>query len=334
MHAPLTDQLDRSPTAPSLVPQAARLGATPDCRSAWRQRRGRQSVDDPGPRRGADGPPPSLSARRGTPLHGGATRPCPRTPPTLPDHLRVSGRRVDPETDRRGDAPRVRCHLPPDPGRPPLPGDPLEPTNTRPARPPTRRSGHHSLARRHLARPQQGAEAQQHTLLFREESGCYPLPSVVRTYAPIGQPPIVREWCTRDHVSAISAISPAGKVYFHSQDCAINSGDVVAGLEPLMREVSGRMSIMWDGAPMHRRHLIQAFLANGAPHQLHLERLPAYAPELNPGEGLWHSSQGSTGGTCAVAISHSSGMNAGARCDTSDENRASFEGVSRAQDFR
>src|SRR3712207_524405 len=91
MHEPLTDQLERSPTAPSLVPQAARLVATSDCRSAWRQRRGRQSVDDPRPRRGADGPPPSLSARSGTPLHGGATRPFTRTPPTRPDHLWVSG---------------------------------------------------------------------------------------------------------------------------------------------------------------------------------------------------------------------------------------------------
>src|ERR671915_386162 len=29
------------------------------------------------------------------------------------------------------------------------------------------------------------------------------------------------------------------------------------------------------------------FLRNGAAHRIHLERLPAYAPELNPGEGLW-----------------------------------------------
>jgi transposase len=28
-------------------------------------------------------------------------------------------------------------------------------------------------------------------------------------------------------------------------------------------------------------------LANGAARRLHLERLPAYAPGLNPGEGLW-----------------------------------------------
>ncbi|HZC02484.1 MAG TPA: transposase [Gammaproteobacteria bacterium] len=38
---------------------------------------------------------------------------------------------------------------------------------------------------------------------------------------------------------------------------------------------------------MHRSQVIRDFLANGAAQRLHLERLPAYAPELNPGEGLW-----------------------------------------------
>jgi transposase len=114
----------------------------------------------------------------------------------------------------------------------------------------------------------------------------------VRTYAPIGQTPILREWYTHDHLSAIAAISPAGKVYFHSQEWAINSADVIAFLEPLMREVSGRMVIIWDGAPIHRSQGIKDFLTNGAAQRIHLERLPAYAPELNPGEGVWQQLKG------------------------------------------
>jgi transposase len=110
---------------------------------------------------------------------------------------------------------------------------------------------------------------------------------VVRTYAPVGHTPILRDWCTRDHLSAISAIAPAGKLYFHCQDQAITSEDVVAFLEHLLREVPGRLVRIWDGAPMHRRHVIQEFLANGTAHRLQVERLPAYAPELNPGEGRW-----------------------------------------------
>jgi hypothetical protein len=87
---------------------------------------------------------------------------------------------------------------------------------------------------------------------------------VVRSYAPIGQTPILREWWTRDHLSAISAISPEGKLYFRCQDRAINSADVVAFLAHLRREVPGRMLMIWDGAPMHRSHVIKEFLANSA----------------------------------------------------------------------
>jgi transposase len=114
----------------------------------------------------------------------------------------------------------------------------------------------------------------------------------VRTYAPIGQTPILREWWTRDHLSAISAISPEGKVYFHSQESALNSADVVAFLEHLLREVPGRMVIIWDGAPIHRSQVIQEFLVNGTAQRIHVERLPAYAPDLNPGEGLWQQLKG------------------------------------------
>jgi transposase len=127
----------------------------------------------------------------------------------------------------------------------------------------------------------------------------------VRTYAPVGQTPTLREWCTRDHLSAISALSPQGKLYFHSQDRTINSDDVVAFLEHLRREVPGRMVLIWDGAPIHRSHTLREFLTNGASQRLHLERLPAYAPELNPGEGLWHQLKGvELRHVCGVDLPH------------------------------
>ncbi len=128
---------------------------------------------------------------------------------------------------------------------------------------------------------------------------------MVRTYAPVGQTPTLREGCTRDHLSAISALSPQGKLYFHSQDRTINSDDVVAFLEHLLREVPGRIVIIWDGAPIHRSHTIREFLTNGASQRLHLERLPAYAPELNPGEGLWQQLKGvELRHVCGVDLPH------------------------------
>ncbi len=43
-----------------------------------------------------------------------------------------------------------------------------------------------------------------------------------------------------------------------------------------------------DGSPIHRAQAVKDFLAKGAAKRLHLERLPAYAPELNPQEGVWN----------------------------------------------
>jgi hypothetical protein len=167
-----------------------------------------------------------------------------------------------------------------------MPGDPLEPATAHAARSPARRSGHGARAPSHVACHQPGAQAQQPQIFFRDEAGFYPWPSVVRTDAPTGQTPVLRDWCTRDHLSAITAISPAGKLSFHGQDRPLTSVDVMGFLEHLLREVPGRMVLIWDGAPIHRRQVIQEFLANGAAQRMHLERLPADAPELNPDEGV------------------------------------------------
>jgi transposase len=89
------------------------------------------------------------------------------------------------------------------------------------------------------------------------------------------------------------------------QDRAINSDDVVVFLVHLRREVAGSLVVIWDGAPIHRSHTLKEFLANGAARRIHLERLPAYAPELNPDEGLWQQLKGvELRNGCCVAIPH------------------------------
>jgi transposase len=49
-----------------------------------------------------------------------------------------------------------------------------------------------------------------------------------------------------------------------------------------------KATLLWDGLPAHRSRAMRAWL-NTQRHWLVVERLPAYAPELNPTEGLWSS---------------------------------------------
>jgi transposase len=63
---------------------------------------------------------------------------------------------------------------------------------------------------------------------------------------------------------------------------------VVGFLRVLLRKISGKMVVIWDGSPIHRGHEIKDFLKRGATKRLHLEQLPGYAPDLNPDEGIWN----------------------------------------------
>jgi transposase len=120
-----------------------------------------------------------------------------------------------------------------------------------------------------------------------DEAGFYLLPAVLRTYAPTGQTPIIRHYLTNDHLSAISGITPDGKLYMQVREDAYKGDDIVCFLKHLLRQIPGKLLVIWDGSPTHRGQAVKNFLAGGAAKRLHLERLPGYAPDLNPDEGIW-----------------------------------------------
>jgi transposase len=120
-----------------------------------------------------------------------------------------------------------------------------------------------------------------------DQSGFYLLPTVVRTYAPIGQTPILNEQLSRDHLSAMSAITPEGKLLMMEQERAFKGPDVVRFLKHALRQIPGKLLVIWDGSPIHRSKVVKEFLKSGGASRLQLERLPGYAPELNPDEGIW-----------------------------------------------
>ncbi len=107
-----------------------------------------------------------------------------------------------------------------------------------------------------------------------DQSGFYLLPAVVRTYAPVGQTPVLREKLSRDHLSVISAISLEGRLYMMEQERAFKGEDVVRFLKHLMRQIPGKLLVIWDGSPIHRGAAVKDFLASGAARRVQLEQLP------------------------------------------------------------
>lgn len=138
-------------------------------------------------------------------------------------------------------------------------------------------------------------EAQQRGahLVFLDESGFQLTPSVRRTWAPRGQTPILDAYDRRDRISAISSItvSPTNRrlnLYFHllEDNTNVHAEDIVDYLRHLKAYLGGPLTVLWDGSRIHdRAKLVQAFLAEHP--EIQTERLPAYAPELNPDELVW-----------------------------------------------
>lgn len=139
-----------------------------------------------------------------------------------------------------------------------------------------------------MACTEKKAQDEGRTIVWVDEAGFYLLPARVRTYAPRGQTPILRVPLTRDHLSAIGALTADGRVLMQVQTEAFRGPRVVRFLRHLLRHVSGKLLVIWDGAPIHRSKVVKAFLSEGGAERLWLEQLPGYAPDLNPVEGVWH----------------------------------------------
>src|SRR6185437_4452668 len=134
----------------------------------------------------------------------------------------------------------------------------------------------------------QRARRERRVLIFEDESGFYLLPGLVRTYAPEAQTPVMREKQTRDHLSVMGGMTPQGKVYTLARQESLTGLHTIEFLMHLLRVAGERLLVIWDGSPIHRRHLVQEFVTR-TKGKIWVEALPGYAPDLNPwDEGGWH----------------------------------------------
>lgn len=85
----------------------------------------------------------------------------------------------------------------------------------------------------------------------------------------------------------MSGITPQGKLFTLIRNTALTGVESVRFLRELHQHIGQKLLVIWDGSPIHRSHDVKDFLGNGGSRFVHLERLPSYAPDLNPDEGTW-----------------------------------------------
>jgi hypothetical protein len=143
-----------------------------------------------------------------------------------------------------------------------------------------------------VAADQQGAAAESAWLVFFDESAVSLIPPVRRTWSPRGRTPILRHrfgWKKASMAAALGyqADGTAARLCFHLQQPSYTTDALIGVLEQLAGFYAGhKVVLIWDGLSAHWSTRMRAFL-DSQRDWLTAERLPAYAPELNPVQGLW-----------------------------------------------
>ena len=82
--------------------------------------------------------------------------------------------------------------------------------------------------------------------------------------------------------STLVGLTISGKIYKRHFDGSLNAEKLLDGLEHLVRHIKGPFILIWDQSRTHKAKIVKAFLEKHP--NIHVEYLPAYAPELNPEE--------------------------------------------------
>ncbi len=129
-------------------------------------------------------------------------------------------------------------------------------------------------------------------LAFADEAGFMLMPTLRRTFSPLGTPAILKTADPHGRISTAGAITlspcirranlhvqmlPAGENY---------TGAKIAGFLSLLAErLDHPFVLFWDCIPIHLGRPVKELLRRDK--RIHLRSLPKYAPELNPADRVW-----------------------------------------------
>jgi len=133
--------------------------------------------------------------------------------------------------------------------------------------------------------------------VFQDESGVSERPSVRRTWAPRGETPVLIHAFNWKKLSICAAIAyrwdgKRSRLYFQTRAGSYNAESLITFLQDLRRHFRGqRVILVWDGLPAHKSRVMKEYL-HSQRDWLSEDRLPGYAPDLNPVETLWGNVKG------------------------------------------
>jgi len=147
------------------------------------------------------------------------------------------------------------------------------------------------MAEAELAEGKKGARQSGASVAFLDESGFSERPSIRRTWSRRGSTPVLKlpfNWKRLSAIGALVASAEGGKVraFLSLKQGAVTSEVVIGFLANLRRHVRGKVVLVWDRLGAHKSKRTRAYI-EARRDWLKVEYLPAYAPELNPVEGMW-----------------------------------------------
>jgi transposase len=148
-----------------------------------------------------------------------------------------------------------------------------------------------------VAGSKKNARRRKAWIFFQDESGVSQRPPVRRTWAPKGETPILIHAFNWKKMSICAALGyrwdgQRSRLFFHTRDGSYNTASLIQFLEDLKRELRGQKAVLvWDGLPAHKSREMTSYLGQQR-DWLVVERLPGYAPDLNPVETLWGNIKG------------------------------------------
>lgn len=153
-----------------------------------------------------------------------------------------------------------------------------------------------------MAAPKKKAARLGAHIVFADESGFLLIPNVVRSWAPQGHTPLHRHrQGRRDKIRVISGISLSPRrhqlnLYYLLFYDNIGQEEVGLFLRELLRHLCGPVIVLLDNSATHKGEPIEQLRRRYG--RLRIEHFPAYAPELNPDEGVWSQAKRELANSC------------------------------------